>query len=68
MTALSILTKFMQKTPARVRFGILVIFALVVIGSQVAEIWVTVPGEVYRTLVLIGGYLGVQSAVNVEDE
>ena len=69
MTVASIITKALQAIPPRLRFGVLVVFAGVVVATQVAEAFsVDVHEGVYRTLVLIGGYLGVQSAANVSEE
>ena len=65
MTTLTILTDALRAIPEKARKSILVAYALVVVGTQIAEIFVTLHSGVYQMLVIIGGYLGVQSAANV---
>lgn len=66
MTPLSIITDFLRGIPAPVRKGMLLVLALAVVATQVAEAFdVDLHTGIYKTLAIIGGYLGVQSAVNV---
>lgn len=61
------ITEVLQKIPAGLRFGLLAVFAGTVVFTQVLEgFGVGLHEGVYRALVLIGGYLGVQSAANVD--
>lgn len=65
MTVDNIVTRFLQSVPERVRLVMLLLFAAVVIGTQIAEAFeVDIHTGVYRTLLIVGGYLGVQSAAN----
>jgi hypothetical protein len=67
MNVASILAAALQKVPAWLRFSLLVVFALTVVVVAILRIFhVDLPyDEINQTLVLIGGYLGVQSAANV---
>lgn len=69
MTVAEILDKTLRKIPENARFAVLAAYAVVVVGTQIAEGFsVDIHEGVYRTLVIIGGYLGVQSAANVTRE
>ena len=64
-----IITHFLTRIPAKLRLGMLLAFALVVIGTQIAEAFsADIHEGVYRTLGILGAYLGVQSAANVPTE
>ena len=67
MTIASIITDALRSIPAPLRRVLLVTFALVAVGLQVLQlIEVELPYDKINTvLVLLGGYLGVQSAANV---
>jgi len=66
VTPVSILTDALRRIPAGLRLGLLVLFAIAVVATQILEAFsVDLHDGIYRTLVIVGGYLGVQSAVNV---
>ena len=69
MTVASIITKALQSVPPRVRFAVLVAYAAAVVAFSIAlGFGVDFHAGVANALVIIGGYLGVQSAVNVSEE
>lgn len=66
MTPVNIITDFLQSIPPRMRKAMLLVFALVVVATQIAEAFdYDLHTGIYRTLALIGGYLGIQSVANV---
>lgn len=68
MTALAILTAALQSIPAPIRRAILITWALAVVAAGALRIAEIGTGPLEAILLYIGGYLGVQSAVNVENE
>jgi hypothetical protein len=69
MTVANIITDALKSVPPRVRLAMLLIFAAAVVGTQIAEAFeVDIHAGVYRSLLIVGGYLGVQSAANVSRE
>lgn len=67
MSVLSILLELFRAIPEWLRKALLVVFALVVVGEQLARIFhADLPyDEIDQALVIVGGYLGIQSAANV---
>lgn len=65
MTSSNLIAELLRKIPPQVRFVMLSVFAVSVVGLQLTEIWLDVPGEVYQAQTIVGGYLGIQSAANV---
>lgn len=67
MTVYDIITGALQRIPAVVRQTLLVVFALAVIGLELARIFeLEAPyAKIDRALLYVGAYLGVQSAANV---
>lgn len=67
MSPLQIITEALQKIPAAVRFWINVLFSLVVVAvSILAVLDVELAyDKINQVLIIVGGYLGVQSAANV---
>lgn len=67
MTPLQILTDALQAIPSWLRKTLLILFAVVVVAEQISRI-VEVDlayDKIDQALVLVGGYLGIQSAANV---
>lgn len=66
MTTATILDKTLRAIPSWLRLGLLIAYALWVVGFQVAEGFdVEFADGWLKAQVLVGGYLGVQSAANV---
>jgi len=67
MNPVSIITAWLQSIPPKVRQGILLVYALiVVVVGLLALFGVDLDyAKINEALVVIGGYLGFQSAANV---
>jgi len=67
MNALTIITTALQSIPANVRKGLLLAYALVVVVVEILKLteldWDY--DVINQILLIVGGYLGVQSAANV---
>lgn len=68
MDAIAILAKALQRIPPRIRFGILVVWALLVATAGALRIADVDTGALEPLLLYVGGYLGVQSAANIDGE
>lgn len=70
MTPTSILADNLRSIPPRLRFWMLLIFSIIVAVVTLLQVWdVELPyDKIHTTLVIVGGYLGVQSAANVKKE
>lgn len=68
MSPLTILTDALQSIPPAIRKGLLIVWALAVVGVGIAQIVSFDTGKANDVLLYLGLYLGVQSAANVKDE
>lgn len=67
-TPLAIITEFLQGIPPKVRKVILLVFAALVVVTVVLKAVGFSDSRLDTALLIIGGYLGVQSGANVDDE
>jgi type IV secretory pathway VirB2 component (pilin) len=68
MTVASIITDALRSIPPKVRKIMLIVYALTIVAVGIVAIFGWTSAELNTALLVVGGYLGVQSAANVTDE